>query len=59
MVIIERTAFIMNTSTIHTKHNLVIENQSKCNVMLQFGQEFRGKFAEVIELGLPSPWNQD
>jgi hypothetical protein len=33
--------------------------QSKCNVVLQFGQEFRGKFVEAFELGLPPPWNQD
>jgi hypothetical protein len=31
--------------------------QSKCNDVLKFVEEFKNKFAEAFELGLPPPWN--
>ena len=55
----DMTAFIIQTSTIYAKHSLIMTTQSKWNVVLQFGQEFRGKFAEAFELGLLMPWNEE
>ena len=47
----------MQEISIHTKQSLIMMDQRKCNVVINFGQEFKNQFSTSFDLGLPLPWN--